>query len=79
MKKVITKKYIGDDATGDSPGFTMANKGQELLLINEVPKDNWAYNAGFRYVCQDTEKKYGTFFVKEDEIETVDKINKDNQ
>lgn len=72
MKKAKAIKYIGQNATGDTPSFTMAEKGQELLLLEEVAKDSWAYNENYRFVCQDIEKRYGSFFVEANEIEIIE-------
>ena len=66
MIKAIALKYIGDNATGDHPGFTFAEKGQELLVIKEYV--GWL---DFDFVCQDLEKKYGELNVSKEEIEVV--------
>ena len=69
--KAIAIKHIGQNATDDTPAFEMAVKGQELFA-EEVKEDSWAYRAGYRYSCQDINKRYGSFYVEENEINIVD-------
>lgn len=71
--KAIALKHIEDSATGDTPSSIIANKGQKLLIKSILDKNNWGWDKGYRYSCQDTEKRYDKFLVKEDEIKILTK------
>ena len=71
--KAIAKKYIGQNATGDTPSFEMAEKGQKLIVTEFLDESHWGWKQGYRYSCQDIEKRYGSFYVEENEIELISK------
>ena len=64
----IATKSLGQNATGDTPSFAMAEKGQKLLVTNILDKSHWGWKHGYRYSCQDVRKRHREFYVEEDEI-----------
>ena len=75
MKKVIAIKSIGEEASGDSPGFNLAIKGQELFIQEVIDHDklniHQEWKRQYKYVCIDLEEQYGGFYVKEDEVKEI--------
>ena len=69
-------KYIGQNATGDTPAFEMATKRQKLLVTKILDDSEWGYKNGYKYSCQDIEKKYPSFYCEENEIELISKYQK---
>lgn len=69
--KAIANKQISQSATCDTPAFLFAQKG-ETILVNEIlNSDHWGYKHGFRYRCQDADKKYDGFYVKDGEVSLI--------
>ncbi len=69
--KAIAIKYIGQNATGDTPSFEMAERGQELLVVKILDSSHWGWQNGYRYSCQDIKKRYDSFYVEEDEVRLI--------
>lgn len=54
------------------PGFLLAEKGQKLLIIEEIDNvEEWGSRKNYKYVCQDLEKKYDSFYVKDNEVKLI--------
>lgn len=64
----IATKQIGQDASEDSPAFLLAQKGEKILVNEILDESHWGYKHGFRYNCQDINKRYDGFYAKEDEV-----------
>ena len=67
--KAFATKYLGQEACEYSPGSTMADKDQELILLKiykELRFDKWKYSV------QDVEKRWPSFYATEDEITLKD-------
>ena len=71
----IATKRITQDACSDSPAYLFAEKGQELLVIEDLTKCNNLpdYKKDYAFVCQDIKKRYGTFYVKKCEVKLKDR------
>lgn len=64
----IATKQIGQGATDDTPSFLFAEKGEKVLVNDILDESHWGYKHGFRYNCQDINKRYDGFYAKEDEV-----------
>ena len=62
----IALKYIGQNEDGDSPAFEFATKGQKLLIIEDLTKNEnlSGFQKDYKYVCQDTKKDMALFMQK---------------
>ncbi len=68
MKYAKALKWLGEAAEGDHPDFTMANTGDELIILKEYgdnPVKQW------NYLVQDIKKECPPFYVKKEEIEVI--------
>ena len=64
----IANEEISQGATEDTPAFLFAQKGQKLLVNNVLSNQHWGYGHGFRYSCQDIEKRYDSFYADKTDI-----------
>lgn len=63
----VANQTITQSATDDTPSFLFARKGEKILVNKILGQDHWS-KGSFKYICQDIEKKYGGFYVKDEEI-----------
>lgn len=71
--RLIALVHIGQEANEDSPSIEFAIKGQELLVVEDLTKkeDISDFQKEYKYICQDVAKRYGTFYVKENEVKII--------
>jgi hypothetical protein len=74
MKRVISTMCIGDSGSDGCPPFQFAEKGQELLVIEEInhKAGDAEWRKDYKYVCQDVDKRYGKFYVESHEVKEID-------
>jgi len=67
-------KDIFQAASGDSPALIFASKGQVLDVVEKMEDisklSEWKKE--YKYLCQDTKKRHGAFYVKADEVKEVE-------
>lgn len=71
--KVRATQEIGQNAADGYPAYLFASKGQVLDVIQKIEdiENPCEFQKEYKYICQDVDRQYGGFYVKEHEVETV--------